>query len=184
MSCHYLLESASEDTTNRGGDLQSKWPTAGLLHDLVDVLRLEVVLEERIVEALPLDLGKLYPVALLLQLPLTLGSVIVGESLDRCRFRRDILCACLLEEDWGSRLRDGGGAAGQSRSMVRGWSVASDGCDALSGEPHLGRSGTVHHLLGVRIDELGVEDASRGKCQLPHESVIRDESHLAKIREE
>ena len=55
--------------------------------------------------------------------------------------------------------------------------MAGDGGNALSGEPHLGRPGTIHHLLGVRIDELGVEDASRGEGQLPREIVIGDERH-------
>ena len=59
--------------------------------------------------------------------------------------------------------------------------MAGDGGDALSGEPHLGRSGAVHHLLGVRIDELGVEDASRGEGQLPRELVVRDERHLVEV---
>ena len=60
----------------RGGNLQSQWPSAGLLHDLVDVLRLEVVLEERIMEKLPLDLGNLDLVpSLFLQPLLALGGI-------------------------------------------------------------------------------------------------------------
>jgi len=61
--------------------VKSQWPTAGLLHDLADVLRLEVVLEERIMEVLPLDLGNLDLVSSLLLRPLlALGSVMEWRS--------------------------------------------------------------------------------------------------------
>jgi len=214
MSCHCLLESASVlRILPSAGGLQSKWPTAALLHELVDVLRLEVVLEERVVEELPLDLGNLDPVpSLRLQLMpgtpgatlgVTLGVVapfvalavtplvrlfvtrgsVMCEIINRGRFRRDILrIRSLLEEARGRGLRDNRGAVVGSRSVVLGLFVAGDGGDALSSEPHRGRSGTVHHLFGVRIDELGVEDASRGEGQFPHESAIGGEGHLANIR--
>jgi len=56
-SCHYLLGSALVPRIPpRGGDLQSQRPAAGRLHDIVDVLRLEVVLKERILEV-SMDLG-------------------------------------------------------------------------------------------------------------------------------
>jgi len=109
----------------------------------------------------------------------------MGEMIDGGGFRCDIICIrTLLEEAWGSWLRDNRGTVVGSRSVALGWFVAGDGGDALSGKPHFGRSGTVYHLFGVRIDELGVEDASRGEGQFPHGSVFRDEGHLAKIKEE
>ena len=62
MSCHCLVELALVSRVlYRRSDLQSERPTAGLLHELVDVFRLEIVLEERIVEEFPLDLGNLDP---------------------------------------------------------------------------------------------------------------------------
>ena len=72
----------------------------------------------------------------------------------------------------------------RSRRLVRGWRVASEGGDALSSKPHLGCSGAVQHLIGDRIDQLGVEDASRGKGQLPHGLVIGNKGHLAEMWEE
>lgn len=56
--------------------------------------------------------------------------------------------------------------------------MTDDGGNALSGEPHLGRSGAVQHLLGVRIDELGVEDASGGQSQLPRWLITGGGGHL------
>lgn len=43
--------------------------------------------------------------------------------------------------------------------------MSGDGGDALASEPHAGRSGAVQHLVGVRVDELGVEEASGGEEQ-------------------
>jgi len=60
-------------------------------------------------------------------------------------------------------MMDDGGAMDGSERPVRGWIVAAEGGNGLSSEPHLWRSGSVQRLIGVRIDELGIEDASRGK---------------------
>jgi len=47
----------------------------GLLHDFVNILRLEVVLKERIMEELPVDLGDLNLAPSLLRLLLDFRSV-------------------------------------------------------------------------------------------------------------
>ena len=219
MSCHCLVESASVSRVlYQKGDLQSERPTACLLHEFVDVLRLEIVLEECIVEELPLDLGNLDPgrslriqlqlqllptrdmtlgvafavalfVAILVTLLVTLLVALVsvmGEIVNCGGFGRGALrIRNLLEEAGGGWVRgDNRGAVFGSGSIVLGWFVAGDGGDALSSEPHLGRLGTVYHIVGVRIDEPGVEDASRGEGQFPHVWMIRDVGHLAKIKEE
>jgi len=130
--------------------VEPQWSTTGLLHDLADVLGLEVVLEERIVEELPLDLGYLdLPPSLRLQLRLDLRSRTTRRG-DRGGFRRDIFKnRSLLEEGWGGGLRDDRGITFGSGGLVGGWSVANDGGDALSGEPHLRRSGAIQDLPGV-----------------------------------
>lgn len=69
----------------------------------------------------------------------------------------------LFDETWGSGRRDDGRVGLRSGIVVRGWRVADDGGDALSSEPYFGRSSAVYHFIGARIDELGVEEASRGE---------------------
>lgn len=69
----------------------------------------------------------------------------------------------LLDKTWGSGRRDNGRVRLRSRIVLRGLRVADDGGDALSGEPYFGRSSAVYHLIGGRIDELGVEEVSRGE---------------------
>ena len=78
-------------------------------------------------------------------------------------------------------MGDNRGVVVGSGRLTRGWRVAGDGGNTLSGEPHLGCSGAVQHFLGVRIDELSVEETSGGESQLPREVVIRDERHRVKI---
>jgi len=61
--------------------VKSERPTTSLLHDFVDVLGLVVVLEERIMEKLPLDLGNLdivpFPLQGLLLVSVMLMSVLM-----------------------------------------------------------------------------------------------------------
>ena len=75
MNVLSLVAEVSFGFDNTGGDLQSQWARASLLHDLVDIFCLEVVLEERIMEELPLDLGNLDLAGSLLQLLLVLGGI-------------------------------------------------------------------------------------------------------------
>lgn len=74
----------------------------------------------------------------------------------------------LLDETRGSGWRDNGRVGLRSRIVVRGWRVTDDRGDALSSEPYFGCSSAVYYLVGVRIDELGIEEASRGEEQDPH----------------
>lgn len=146
----------------RGGkrDIQSQWPTTRLLHDLIDILGLQLMLEERIVEELPMDLGDL-----------SLGvsiSVVSGSREGKRRDFGDLRCGVLSNRDLlyevrGSGLRDAGRVGFRSRGLLRGWGVSGDGGDALSGEPHFGCLSAVNHLVGVRVDESGVEETSGGE---------------------
>jgi hypothetical protein len=55
----YVALASESGTLGEDKALQSQWPATGLLHNLIDILRLQFVLEERIVEELPVDLGDL-----------------------------------------------------------------------------------------------------------------------------
>ena len=93
---------------------------AGLLHNLVDVPHLEVVFEEGITEALPVNLGNLNltPSLRLLSMPILVTAMGYGGRLDQSRLRREMPWnRFLLVKVWGGGVMNCRGVRVRSRMV-------------------------------------------------------------------